>query len=571
MATKNKYLLAFFGMVFCFFTFAQGDVTIIVKGNREVEKAARIAEAPGIIDTILPTPVIDYPRLSLLQPTTIQLQKIDPASVRIVDKLPQLYRTFVKVGVGSEFMPLGEIYFNNIRSRRYHYGVNVKHLSSFGKIKTYAPAQFDRTNGEVFGAILENDYSLNGSFHLGSQGLHYYGFKNDSIHKDSIRQRYNDLGFSLQGISHKRDSANVNFKGGITYNNYTSRKSEIDSLESWRVKENYFGIDGGAWYKMGKEVFAADISLHYNGYKYGEVGKYITPSDSGIFRTNTVFSLRPHITTFADKNRLKATVGLDFTLDGAQQETKAYIYPIADVKYSLFNDIFIPYVGVKGGLKQNTFKSLSLENEFILPNLEIRNEHKAIDFYGGIKGTISRRIGFNIGASFLHIKNKAFYIVDSLHPRLNQFNIIYDTMNQATVEGCLYFQLKEKFKIDLIGKYNSYTLLNNSYAWNLPTLEFTIRGKYNLYEKLVAQVDLTLLGGRKALVYGVGVDVLEENNQYFKNLGFVGDANLSVEYLYNNRISAYIQLNNFAGQRYLRWSNYPVQGFQVLGGFSFKF
>jgi hypothetical protein len=571
MATKQKYFLAFFAILFSFGIFAQGDVTIIIKGNREVERASRIAEAPAIIDTVLPTPVIDYPRLSLMQPTSIELEKIDPASVKIIDKLPQLYRTYVKIGVGTEFIPLGEIYFNNTRSRRFHYGVNVKHLSSFGNIKAYAPAQFDRTKGEIFGSILDNDYTLNGSFHLGSQGLHYYGFKNDTIAKDSIRQRYGDIGFSLQGSSHKRDSANVNFKGGITYNNYNSRKSEIDTLESWRAKENYFGIDGGAWYKQGKEVFAADVSLHYNGYKYGEVGKYITPADSGLFRNNTVFSLRPHVTTFADHNRLKATVGLDFTVDGAQQKTKAYIYPIADVKYSLFNDIFIPYVGIKGGLTQNTFKRLTSQNEFILPNVELRNEHKAIDFYGGIKGTISRRIGFNIGASFMHIKNKALFVTDTLHARQNQFNVIYDTLNQATIEGCLYFQLKEKIKIDVIGKYNSYTLLNNSYAWNLPTLEFTIRGKYNLYEKLVAQVDLTLLGGRRALVSGPGPDVLEENNQYFVNLGFVGDANLSLEYLYNKRISVFFQMNNFAAQRYLRWSNYPVQAFQVMGGFTFKF
>ncbi len=570
MATKQKNFLAFCAVLCSFGLFAQGDVTIIIKGNREVEKATRIAEAPVIIDTVLPTPVIDYPRLSLLQPTSIVLQKIDPASVKIVDKLPQLYRTYVKVGVGSEFMPLGEVYFNNTRSRRYHYGVNVKHLSSFGNISDYAPAQFDRTKGELFGSILDNDYTLNGAFHLGSQGLHYYGFKNDSIAKDSIRQRYSDIGFSTEFLSHKRDSANLNYKVGLTYNNYHSAQPEIDSLANWKAKENYVAVQGGAWYKMGKELFAADISLQYNQYKYGEVSKYISPADSGLYRSNTVFSLRPHVTTYAQNNRLKATVGIDFTVD-ASDKTKAYIYPIADVKYSLFNDIFIPYVGIKGGLTQQSFKSLSQVNEFILPNVEIKNEHKAIDFYGGIKGTISKRIGFNIGASFMHIKNKAFYITDTLHTRGNQFKVIYDTLNQATVEGSMYFQLKEKIKIDLIGKYHSYVLLNNSYAWNLPNLEFTVRGKYNLYDKLVAQLDVTLMGGRKQLVYGPGTDVLKENNQYFKSLGFIGDANLSLEYLYNKRISVFFQMNNVAAQRYLRWSNYPVQGFQVMGGFTFKF
>jgi hypothetical protein len=446
----------------------------------------------------------------------------------------------------------------------------VKHLSSFGNINDYAPAQFDRTKGEIFGSILENNYTLNGAFHMGSQGLHYYGFMNDSIAKDSIRQRYADIGFTTQFLSHAKDSGNLNYKVGITYNNYNSLKSTVDSLANWRAKENYFGIDGGAWYKMGKDIFAADVSLHYNGYRYGEVGKNITPADSGLFRDNTVFSLRPNITTYAFNNRLKATVGLDLTLD-AGKTNKAYVYPIAEAKYSLFNDIFIPYVGVKGGLKQKSFKSLSTLNEFILPNIEIKNEHQAIDFYGGIRGTISRRIGFNVSASYQHVKNKALFITDTLHIRGNQFKVIYDTMNQATIEGSIYFQLKEKLKIDVMGRYNSYALLNNSYAWNLPTWELILRGKYNLYDKLVAQVDLLLLGGRRAMVYAPGTDVQLENNQYFKNLGFVGDANLNLEYLYNKRISVFFQMNNFAAQRYARWYSYPVQGFQVLGGFTFKF
>ena len=72
-------------------------------------------------------------------------------------------------------------------------------------------------------------------------------------------------------------------------------------------------------------------------------------------------------------------------------------------------------------------------------------------------------------------------------------------------------------------------------------------------------------------MYGPGEDVFIENNQYVKTLGFIADANLGVEYRYNERISAFVQLNNFASQKYTRWYNAPVQAFQVLGGVTFRF
>ncbi len=567
----SKWTYSF--ILILFFSFelsAQGPIILTAKGNREVEKATRIAESPQIQDTAVPSGVIDYPALNLFFPTDIELQKIEAAAVNIKVQLPQLYHSYMKLGVGSKFMPLGEFYFNNTRSRKYNYGVHLKHLSSFGNISDYAPAGFDRTKGEIFGGIIERRYQVNGNFHYGSQGLHYYGFKNDTIDKDSIRQRYNDVGFRFDFLRERKDTTNLNFKVGLAYNNYTSRKPDVDSLDLWRARENYFAIDGGAWYKMGKEIYAADLSIKYNGYRFGEETKYITPVDSGLFRNNTVVSLKPSITTFAFDNKLKAMVGLDLTIDGAAK-TKAYIYPIAEAKYSLFNDIFIPYVGVRGGLKQQTFKGFTAENEFILPNIEIRNEHTAIEFYGGFKGTVSKRIGFNIGAGFAHIKNAAFFMTDTLHVRNNQFYIAYDTMNVARIDGSIFFQIREKLKIDLIGRFNSYSLLNNSYAWNRPITEFTVRGKYNLLDKLVAQVDVNLQGGRRALVYAPGKNVKLENGQYVLSLGYLADANLGLEYLYNKRISAFFQLNNLAAQRYARWNNYPVMGFQVMGGFTFKF
>ena len=555
-------------------SFGQGDLVIINGiGNRDVPPAYRISMNPSIIDTVLGTQVQQYPLLSLRFPTQIKVDTIKPVTIKVEPKLQQLYSTYVKLGVGSELMPLGEVYFDSKRSRKYVYGVHAQHLSSFGNITNYAPAQFDRTRTNVFGAIHEKNYSLRGDVHYNNQGLHYYGLVDSaqSVDRSTIAQRYQDVGAAFAFDSHKKDSAKLNYKINVAYNHFNSKKPS-DSLSAWRGSENYVAIGGSGWYRQGKEVFAAEANVRYNGYRYGTESDTLQfAADSGLVLNNTVINLKPTVTTQLWNNRFRAIIGFDFVVD-AHTQTKVHLYPVAEVKYSLFNDIFIPFIGVRGGLKQRTFRLTVDDNEFVLSNLQLKNENTSIDVYGGIKGTLSSRISFNVNASFARVKDKAFFITDTTFSVGNKFNLIYDTLNQTTIEGSVSYQLNEKLKVDAIGRYYSYLLLNNTYAWNLPQWQAGIRGSYNLYDKFLVNLDVNFEGGRQALVYdATESDVTLENGQLAKRMGLITDINLGLEYRYNKRVSAFIQFNNLASQRYYRWYNHPVQIFQVMGGITARF
>ena len=94
---------------------------------------------------------------------------------------------------------------------------------------------------------------------------------------------------------------------------------------------------------------------------------------------------------------------------------------------------------------------------------------------------------------------------------------------------------------------------------------FTLRGNYNLFEKIYIKADFVLKGGRKnpAVIFDTATTESE--------MEIIADANLHVEYRYSKRLSAFLQFNNLAAQSYQRWYGYPVQGFQVLGGVTFGF
>ncbi len=570
---KHIYFLAIVCSIFSIQTsFSQNEDPIIIQGNstRSLEPAYRSPESPKILDTVFPISNTNYPLISIYYEPEVAIEKITPATVSMTQKLPQLYHWYTKLGVGTVLMPMAEIYYNSGRDRKRFYGGSVKHLSSFGPIRKQAPANFDRSAANVFLGVAEKRYHWLAELNYKNQGLHFYGFENPNADADSIAQRFNDVGGKAFFSRHRHDSLGVNWTGLLEYNYFNDKRPSIDSIKDWRAREHYVVVGAKAWYRWGDEVFAADMDVKVNAFRYGVPDNQLSTIDTAIVNDNTIFSLRPNITTYSKNGRLKAKLGINITGDFGKKNY-AHLYPDMEVKYSLFDDILIPYATFKGGLTQNTLKHLTSQNEFMLTNLRTVNESKTAEIAGGLKGTIARRLGFNLMASFGNIKGKSLFVNDTLYSAGNRFGIVVDTINVATFEGSLNYQFIEKTKIDIIGRFHSYQARNNIYAWNLPQMQFIVRGTYNLYDKFIIQLEANLEGGRKAKVFAPGDDIVLESGQYAKTLGFIADANLSLEYRYNKRVSAFLNLNNVAAQRYSRWYGYPVMSFQALGGITFRF
>lgn len=49
------------------------------------------------------------------------------------------------------------------------------------------------------------------------------------------------------------------------------------------------------------------------------------------------------------------------------------------------------------------------------------------------------------------------------------------------------------------------------------------------------------------------------------------DINANLGYRFNEQLSIFAKGNNLLGESYQQWSNFPVQGIQVMAGATYKF
>lgn len=541
------------------------------EANRELDPVHRLAKKPSIIDTVFAKPEVSSDLIPVNKEVNIVVEKIQAANIKVTSALDPIYPGYALIGIGNYLMPIGEVYYNSTRSKKYHWGVEAKHHSAWvGKIEDFAQPQIDRTQADLYGKIIEKKYSISSRLNYMNHGVSLYGTRDTLVTKDSLRQRFQSFGGIVQFDSHEKDSAKLNYRVAVEYNNYRER-ARPDLTNEWRGLENYVGVSTSFRYKLEQQVYGLNANVRYNNFKFGIPDSTVTPGVTGMNLVNVVINLNPHITHQSLDGKLTARAGFNLFFH-AIDKTIPTLTPDIHVQYALFNNHLLPYIGANGfGVQQNTFRSASQLNNFIRPDLDYRNERNALHAKAGIRGSISEFISIDANFSVGKHVDKMLFVLDTSILRGNQFRATYADMNISKVEVSLTYQLREKMKFDLVGQLFSYQTSIEPFAWNLPLYTVKFRGHYNIFDKFIVNTDFNILGGRKMQEFGPGDGIEQTDLVYHSNMGLLADVNLSVEYRYNSRVSAFIQFNNLAAQQYLRWMNYPVYGFQVMGGATFRF
>jgi len=536
------------------------DLTIVGDLDLFLRDAKKLQTSPELRESLVELPSISYTLIPNKQQVEIVTNPIKPAKVTVEPPISKLYKGYVKAGFGVYRTPLLDLYYMDDRSRDGSWGIQLHHLSSSGgtAFEDTIPDGFSHNSASIWGRKYLKKHSIQGALDYNRDVVNYFGFDPQiywDTPTDNLEQTFSNVQGNLELKSYHRDSSKFNYAGEVAFRNFQDARKGI---------ENNVNFDfNGRKYKD-NELYSLDVGINYNNFQYLR----LTDGDK-LNQDNVIIRIQPMASTRAKNFLVK--FGMSLIVD-TQSDSPIHVYPIAEAAYSLLDDLFIPYVGVRGDLQQNTYRSVTTSNPFVLTDIELNNTNQKLQAYGGIRGTLSSSTSFNVSSSFTKYEDFMYFVNDSAFSSGNQFSVLYDELSVFQLKGELSVNTNDNFRFQLSGEYNLYEPDFEAYAWYQPVTRFTLTSSYNLQDKLIVRMDLFSEGRRKAKsVAQVREGVLENDGSFTVDLKAYLDANLGIEYRYTKRLSAFVQLNNFLAAKYQRLNQYNIQRFNAMMGATYSF
>ncbi len=536
--------------------------------NPTLADVHKIDLRPQAFDTILPAKAISYAMLEVKGEVPAHVDSIEAARLNIQLAQEKLYKGFVKAGFGLYTTPLAEIYYDQTRSKTNGYGLHYKHMSSNGGIADRGPSDYSFNNLDGFYTAYLRHHEVTGRAFYERRRISYYGYHStDSLENrmnnlgalpaDTRKQVYNDIGFSIRAKSLFKDSTKLAHDVGLDVHNLTN----LSKSRELNVK-----LDARLSMEQGPETYGGELLIDNNSYR-GE-----RDSLPELRQNGTMVGLSPFVST--TDGRYLVRVGAGIYVD-AMGKTTFHFYPQVYGQYRLFDDILVPYLGMDGRRIRNSFRSLSAENPFITGAPGLMNSSLMYDLFGGLRGSLSRDVGFDVRISKNRIKDRPLFIgaanVADSTGFGNRFIPIYDRVDQLDLCGELRYSHDEHINVHGALHIFSYNTDVQAEAWNLPDYTINLGAVYDFQDKLLLKLEAQFNGGRRVPLPVAGNwNDLSQPPVSTDLKGYV-DLYLGLEYRYTKRLSVFLDISNLSASKYERWYNYPVQRTLVLGGATFAF
>ncbi len=516
-------------------TLPSDELQIIKDFDAQLEEATKIDIYPSLpaLDTLrkVQTYIVDPKLLDL----TYEAPQIKPIPL-LPKALPAYYNGFAKVGIGYPLSPLLEVGYQQFKNKLLIGGKGLYHAAFNDK-------QLDNQKFNNAKVNINGEYFFNQGFSLGTDlGYQYnnrffYGYDHDlfTFESNEVQQHFSTIDANLFFKNSALNQGDIHYKiEGDIYN----------ISDNYNAKENAFG----------GEIYLAKYfnKKHILDFKIKDT--YTIFSNNNEYKAN-LFQFIPSFTYTHNIFKIKAGVNAALLEEGFN------IFPDAEVLFNIYKNNVSFYLGWLGYAEQNSFRSLSEKNYFVISNPSL--EQSKINYpHGGLIFDFSK-IKVSIESGYKMIENQPFYINDWANDS-KRFSVVYDNVNYLTTDILINTEIIEHLNLDFnfIYQQGQTDSLSARYHDD-PNLNMNIKLAYSglLNNKLT--VGTSIFTGSK-------INYLSDTNTDETIAGFA-DLNLFTAYKINNKFNLFLNLNNITNQKYQRWNGYPNFGFNTMIGFLYKF
>ena len=353
--------------------------------------------------------------------------------------------------------------------------------------------------------------------------------------------------------------------------------------DSYNADENRLQLFSTWQLPTGEKPLNLELNLSALGTSFdsatlGEESSYLRGQFDSVYSTSQshfTVQARPSFDLVLSNLFFRFGVNLyanNYDADLTGGEFKLFFFPEVQIYFPFVEDVLSIYGGVEGQIRQNSYRNLVEENPYVNPAFVSRPSRNT-DVFIGFEGLLSATTSFNLRGGILLQKDLGIYYRDPAY-RMSYFSdslrsfpaldLLYDNSQTFYARGELSVNLDNNLQAGLFGELRAYDLENLEGAWHLPSFLAGLNFTYTYREKLKVGTDWNYVGKRTAFVQEDMPSISAELPGYL-------DVGLNFEYLYNSRLSGFVNVTNLLNQKYDLYLGYKAQRIGFLMGFAYKF
>jgi hypothetical protein len=489
-------------------------------------------------------PVIDTARPILKYNIPVQFLSLDyqPAGLNPLalpaDTVPVWKNdNYIKAGIGNVHLPYIKAGFSFGDRKKSFFNVFAEGYSAKGNQEYQDNGLINvATSGTV---KTSNNLEWTGKLDFRDDVYYLYGFHPDTLHflKDQLQQQF----LTFDGQIALRNTVPTEF--GLTYNpNFritafgntnSSRSSEADMVLNLPLEKSLndnFDIGLG---------FTADVTNYQK--------------EGGATMNNNIFFVSPAVMYHNDN------LALHLEMTPSWDQSDFHLLPNFRGEYTTDDKLFTLFLSLDGYYDKGSYKRFAGINPWLWAPTNLLNT-RVTEFMGGIKGSFNQHFSYLAKAGVIESRNMALFLNDSLDGK--NYQVVYDDkLRQFTFHGEVSYMEGEEFTATAGLTFNNFKTSTQYKAWGLLPVEFTATLRWQIMKDLWLKADLWAFQG----AYW----------RYLNKSDGTGDGgfdmNAGLEFRLTKQLNLWLQMNNLFNDKYERWNQYPVYGFNILGGVIFSF
>jgi hypothetical protein len=464
---------------------------------------------------------------------------LNPVALQVDSLLPWSNSHFLKVGVGNAHLPYAQGAFSFGNGTTSFFTAYGEVYASKGKLDHQKNNLADFMLRGTF--KVAKDHELSARLGFKGQEFYYYGYRPDTLEfsKSELRQRFR----TVEAAVNFRNTSPSEF--GLTYNPNAKVIVFSGTNNSMENKEENLVFNLPLQKNVGKSFgfnlgFTADLTRYTPEGKSRQNNDLMFISPALLLKTPNVF-LNLGVTPSWDNGSFNMLPNLMGEMTTNDQR-------------------FTLQAGWIGYYNKGSYQRFSTINPWIAPPADLQN-HRQTQLYVGFKGSLANHFTYSAKASFFKEHHVPLFVNDQVDGKT--FETVYaNSMDVLQFHGEIGYMRGEDFSFSSGITFNNFTNVEGqAKAWGLLPVELNGTLRWKILKDLYFKTDLYAWDGA-AYRSKEGDD--RKGDKAF-------DLNAGVEFRITRGLNLWLQMNNIFNNRYQRWNQYEVYGFNFLGGVAFRF